>query len=722
MKAEVQRGMPLAAGMLITLLTINLLPGTVPRAHGARSQEFAIDSLKEVLTGELIDMGVSAAGGLRPAPATKLLFSGEANYVWSLLADGQRGVFAATGSGGVLYRISASGETETWIETFEYELFALARDDRGNLLVSGAPNGTILRVTAAGESDTVLDLPEGLVWDLLAAPDATLYVATGESGEIYRVKQDGKTERVGRLPDVHAVTLAWWNDGLLCGTDGRGLLAWLDPASGESEILYDSTQEEIVALLPLEDGRILFAANGSTTGQVSEGRDGFSMSTFEIRPEGPATAVLYERDRNGQVRAVWNCPEENILCLALAPDGGILAGTGQTGILYHLDERWTPTRLLDLREAQVLTLAASGSRVFVGTGNPGAVYLLDWKAARKGVYESKVFDAAQTARWGRPHYLLVGKGELEISTRSGQVKEAGDAWSDWAALTTGAISSPPARYLQLRLELACPAEGHVELRDLRVPYRGPNRQPAVSDLAVSSQAADLQGSANNRGGSVRQVLPGGVQVDFTLSDNGRPASLSLERAGHWARSLRTAIWSARDPDGDPLTFDLYLRELGETVWRPLKRELTERAYSWDGSAWPEGWYELRVVAHDDAGNPPGEELAGEAVSAPFQIDNTPPILENVKLTPEGDGGWRISGRARDGLSRIMGLEYSLNGEGWKMALPADGLFDSQTESFQILIPAPADGQPLSVIGLRAADEAGHLAVTRLAVPEEAGKQ
>ncbi len=700
----------------VTALTVLAVAGLmpIPQAQAARSQEFAVETLERVLEGELRGMAVTAEGTLVPAPDHERIFGDEVNYVWGLMADGERTVYAATGSQGILYRVSASGEAEQLAETFEYELFSLARDEKNRLYVSGAPNGTIQRVSPGNDRETLLDLPEGLVWDLIHAPDGSLYAATGESGEIYRVPPDGDPERVGRVPDVHVVTLAWWREGLLCGTDSRGLLVWIDPDSGQREILYESSHDEVVAILDPGDGRLLFAANSAAGGQVTQGTGGLSMSGFEIRPEGSGTAVLYERTADGQVRVVWDCPEESILSLAPAPDGGILAGTGQDGVLYHLGDQWTATRLLDLPEGQVLSLAVAGKRVFAGTGSPGSIYRMDWDGPRTGTYETKVLDARQTADWGRPHYLLVGEGQITIESRSGQVEDAGDTWSEWEPLEGGRIASPRARYLQVRVEVSAPAGERSELRELRVPYRGPNQRPKVSTLRVSSKSADLQSSGNSHG-SVRQVLPGGVQVDFTLNDKGASGSLSLERAGHWARSLRTAVWSASDPDEDPLRYDLHLRRLGEEAWLPLKQDLEDRAYSWDGSAWPEGWYELKVTARDDRGNPPGEGLSAETVSPPFQVDNTPPRLESLEVTGRPDGGWTVQGRARDALSRIVGIEYSVNGEGWEMALSADGIFDASEEAFEILVPAGAAEDPVSVIGVRAADAAGHLAVSRVAV-------
>jgi len=685
----------------------------------ARNQEFVLGTQADFLQGELTDLAVSSEGGLRPAPVSEQVFSGEAHFIWSLVPDGDGGVYAATGSEGVLYRIRPNGDWERLQETFEYELFALTKDASGDLYLSGAPNGTVQRYSEGSGLETILDLPEGLVWDLLAAPDGEIYAAVGESGEIYRIVPDGESVRVGGLPDIHATTLSWWQGKLLCGTDGRGLLVSVDPSNGETEVLYDTSVEEVAAILPLDDGRVLFAANGQDpgfgNGQMTETKEGMIMGAIEVHPNGNGGPTLYERLPNGLVRAVWHCSEENILCLVSAPGGGVLVGTAQNGVLYHLDEAWNATRLADLAEAQLLSIATSGDRVFLGTGSGGSVYMLDWSRPRAGAYESHVLDAGQTATWGIPDWLALGEGSATCLTRSGHIQEQGETWSEWTALAGGKIASPGARYLQLRYEMSSAADDHFELRSIRIPYRGPNRAPRLWDVRVSDKAAELQGNGSPMGGPVRQTLPGGVQVDYTLNDAMRSSAASLDRAGHWARSLRTAIWSAADPDDDPLRFDLYLRGLEEGGYLPLKLDLAQRAYSWDASAWPEGWYELKVIGRDEEGNPPEQGLVREAVSPPFQIDNSVPVLQNVQLSQSG-GIWELSGTAKDANSRIAGLEFSLNGEGWRMMLPQDGLFDGSEESFRVPLPETDEGDPISVVGVRASDEAGHLAVARLPLP------
>jgi hypothetical protein len=701
-----------AAGMLALLLG-----GWTLGASAGRTREFRVENLHDVLAGELDGVAVGPEGALQPGPVAERLFADEAAYVWALQPDGHGGVYAATGSQGRLYHIDAEGRWTQLAQTFEYELFALAREAGGALVTAGAPNGTVTRVTTAGETETLVDLPEGLVWNLLAAPRGDLYMSTGESGEIYRIDRQGKTTRVGSIPDLHAISLAWWGQRILCGTDGRGLLAALDPQSGAVEILYDTEQEEVPAVLARDDERVVFAANGEGSARgTSDSGNALMLSPIEVRPGNSSGggAVLYELGPEGWVRPLWRCPEQQILALATAPDGNILVATGGDGALYEVAETGEATRLLELDEAQVLSLLVSQKRVFLGTGNGGSVYRFEWDAPRGGTYTSRVWDAGAVALWGAPAWVATGQGSAALETRSGQLAETGPTWSDWAGLEGGKIASPPGRYLQWRLQLSGPAAGGLRLREIRIPYRGPNLPPRVTGARVSAKGGPLHADgAGGRPPAVRQSLGGGVEVEYSLDDQGGGSAEHGEsRAGLWARSLRTAIWKAEDPDGDELRYDLFLRPAGEPSLLALKRDLDRTAYTWDATAWPEGWYELVIVASDARDNPPGEGLTGRAVSAPFQIDNTPPQLRDARAELEG-GQWVVAGRAVDALGRIAGLEISVNGEAWRPADPLDGIFDAADESFRLAVPPTEDGSAPSVAGIRASDEVGNTAVVQL---------
>jgi hypothetical protein len=318
-----------------------------------------------------------------------------------------------------------------------------------------------------------------------------------------------------------------------------------------------------------------------------------------------------------------------------------------------------------------------------------------------------------TSRWGSPFWQASGEGQLVFATRSGQTEEADDTWNPWQLLEGGRILSPPARFLQWRVTLSSGPAAGLRVGAVTVPYLGPNRAPEIAGIIVSPKAPAM-GPTGAGGGPLRQELPGGVKVEYSFDEGGGASGDVAEPRGLWTRSLRTAVWQARDPDDDRLRYDLYLRFVGEEAFSLLKKELTDAVWTWESGAWPDGWYQLRVVARDDTENIAGEGLEGARLSAPFQIDNTPPRLLDIRVAG-AENDLILSGRGEDEASRIAGIEFSLDGEGWRPGLPTDGIFDGVQEDFAIPLPTREDGRRPTVVGVRVWDEVGNPATARLRV-------
>ncbi|MCB9519272.1 MAG: hypothetical protein H6699_00170, partial [Myxococcales bacterium] len=88
-------------------------------------------------------------------------------------------------------------------------------------------------------------------------------------------------------------------------------------------------------------------------------------------------------------------------------------------------------------------------------------------------------------------------------------------------------------------------------------------------------------------------------------------------------------------------------------------------------------------------------------SDPLRIDNHAPRVEQLRFA-----GTRLSGRAVDGLGPIARLEYAVDGGDWVAFFPADDLFDTATESFEVDLSAVAAGE--HVVAVRASDASGNL--------------
>jgi hypothetical protein len=157
------------------------------------------------------------------------------------------------------------------------------------------------------------------------------------------------------------------------------------------------------------------------------------------------------------------------------------------------------------------------------------------------------------------------------------------------------------------------------------------------------------------------------------------------------RTAITVRWAAHDDNGDTLAYSLYLKGDGETVWRLLKDNLTDKAYSFDADLIPDGGYQIKVVAFDAPSHTPGDALTGEKISSRFEVDTTPPVVSKLKAAleeshcPVTSCGQPliVTFDAEDASSPIARAEYSLNAGPWQYIEPVGRISDSRRENYEV---------------------------------------
>jgi len=105
---------------------------------------------------------------------------------------------------------------------------------------------------------------------------------------------------------------------------------------------------------------------------------------------------------------------------------------------------------------------------------------------------------------------------------------------------------------------------------------------------------------------------------------------------------------------------------------------------------PDGAYYLKIVASDLPSNPPAQALANERVSERFEIQNTPPRIENLRADTGGPAVRITFEGVSSGLA-ITRAQYSVDAGEWLIVFPASGLSDGPKENYQIELPGLAPG-------------------------------
>ncbi len=148
----------------------------------------------------------------------------------------------------------------------------------------------------------------------------------------------------------------------------------------------------------------------------------------------------------------------------------------------------------------------------------------------------------------------------------------------------------------------------------------------------------------------------------------------------------------------------------------MEEDLRAESRRWDTTSFPDGYYQLKVVASDERSNPPEVVLRAHNTSDPVLIDNSPPEIRDLKIR-SGDGGTiNVSGVAEDATGPITEGHYRIDGGDWVPMSAADGIFDSAQESFAFEV-SPGEGRggapARHAIVVRIVDIAGNVASERV---------
>ncbi len=717
----------LCSGILLTGLAF---------ADGTRTWEQS--KFDELTKGTATGVAIRSVGGLELAPAFKLFYATPSTYIWAVAADDAGNVYAASGAPARVYRITPEGKATIIFEPQELQVQTLEVAPGGVIYAATAPDGKVYKIehkagekseakadSKSGEKDAAKDAAKPAldaswsssvyfapgtkyIWDLLLDKTGNLYVATGDHGEIYKVTAKGEHSLFFKSDETHIRVLALDGQGnVIAGTDGSGLVYRIS-AAGEGFVLYSAPKKEITALALDRAGNIYAAGVGEK--KTGSGGSAMSAATALINlnvstpaapgpqagitltptpiatPTGPfpfpgggssGGSDIYRIAPDGSPSRIWTSHEDIVYALAFDTHDHLLAGTGNRGHVFAIEGADEFSDLLKAPASQVTGFArAPGGALYASSSNLGKVFVLGPGPENEGTYESDVFDAKIFSRWGRAEFR--GAGNVEVLARSGNVDNPDRNWSAWKKLDVskdGEMGVPPARYAQWKAVLhagsAKPAVDSVILN-----YLPKNVAPEIDDVTVQ--------------------MGWRYQPQPKASGMSLGTDLSASPGGHFEAPVpstrdRDAIgikWSAHDENDDQLVYSVYYRGDGQTRWLLLKENLTDKAYSCDASLLPDGGYTVKIVASDGPSHSPGEALTAEKVSRRFEVDTTPPRIENLTASVES-GKIHVRFRAEDGFSTIRRAEYSVDAGEWKYVEPVGQISDAKFEDYDFAVALDA---------------------------------
>ena len=714
--------------------------GAIALAQGTRTWEQS--KFEDLTKGTATGVAIRSSGGLELAPVFKLLYGTPSTYIWAVVADDAGTIYAATGAPARVYRIMPDGKATIIFEPQELQVQALEVAPGGVIYAATAPDGKVYKIehkpaekaevpktesksTEKDATKPALDpswsssvyFAPGTkyIWDLLLDKAGSLYVATGDHGEIYKVTTKGDHSVFFKSDETHIRVLALDAQGnLIAGTDGSGLVYRISPV-GEGFVLYSAPKKEITALTLDREGNIYAAGVGEKKPGMAGGMMGGGSSMMPMGgntptptgPQGPGIGLtttpsniqmgpfpfpgggatggsdVYRIAPDGSPSRVWTSHEDIVYSLAFDSSNRLLAGTGNRGHVFAIDPQDEFSDLLKAPASQVTGFAkAPSGGLYAATSNLGKIFVLGPGPETEGTYESDVFDAKIFSRWGRAEFR--GAGNVDLLVRSGNVDNPDRNWSAWKKVDwskDGSMAVPPARYAQWKTVLHS-GNTKPSVDSVTLNYLSKNVAPDIDDVSVQV-------------GLRYQPVPKTPGLGISLStDIGGPPSGPHFEAPVPSTHDRDSIgvkWTAHDENDDQLVYSVYYRGDGESRWLLLKDNITDKAYSFDASLLPDGGYTVKVVASDAPSHSPGEALSAEKASRRFEVDTTPPRIENLAASVEGTQ-IHVRFRAEDGFSSIKRAEYSVDAGDWKYVEPVGQLSDAKAEDYDFKVgPEAAKG-------------------------------
>jgi sugar lactone lactonase YvrE len=711
---------------VLTLLAFN----SVALAEGTRTWDQS--KFDDFVKGTTHGVAISSSGYLELAPSFKLLASTPSSAVWATAIGRDGEVYAATGAPARVYRIIGGAQPVAVFQPQELQVQALVVGPDGNLYAATNPDGKVYKLErssaasvrtsdgrsprrstsepekAAGsnsagewESSVFFDPKTKYIWALAFDKTGNLYVATGDHGEIFRVAPAGESMLFFKSDEPHIRVMAFDQKGnLIAGSDGSGLIYRISP-NGEGFVLYSAPKREITSLALDSRGNIFVAAagekkpganNGNVTLVVpNAGQNQPAPSQAPSNPPPAESAVsinsssasvpggseIYKLAPDGSPSKLWSSRDDLAYALAFDNKGHLLAGTGNQGEIYEIREREDYAELIKAGANQVTAFSAvRDGDLYVSTSNLGKIFELKDGPENKGTFESDVFDARVFSKWGRAQFR--GNGNVELFARSGNVDNPDRNWSNWKKIDLDrdpTLTVPSARFVQWKAVLH-PGAIAPRLDSVTLNYLPKNVAPEFDDVTVSV-------------GSRYQPQPRPPNLDPGQRFDPQPNPVR-------DRLSVGVKWNVHDENDDQLTYSVYYRADGQNRWLLLKDNIAERFYSFDASLLPDGGYTIKVVASDAPSHSIQDALLSERESDRFEVDTTPPQIEDLKAVVQG-GAIHVQFRAVDGFSPIKRAEYSLDAGEWHFVEPIGQLSDSKSESYDFSVPSSAGNEHVVVV-------------------------
>lgn len=661
----------------------------------AKRPSWGLTGRADFLRGKHLGTGVTSKGMLVLLPAARSVLQTADVIPWKMVSTA-KGTYVIGWNSNKVLRLTANG-SETVFPANDKDgaridaITAIAAKKDGNLLIGAWPTQQVLEISPDGAVLKNWSVPGSMIWSLAETTNGVKYAGCDQGGlYLLHDRDDNAVQVAASVPDKHIYTLAAGPKGeLYVGTYPRGKVYRMK-TDGYLESIFE-TRGAVTSLAVDKKGNVY--AGTSPICRVTR-----------ISPDGTQSEIMRGLGRGNR----------HVLALQMLGDD-LYAATGPAGGIYRIAQPDTQDAEVtavfareDLRNGAEVANGVTGAEslmvnalapandgsLLAAASSPGQVLKLEPRL--QGAFLSSVLQTPAVARWGQLDiHVRTQRGQaVVVESRSGNTAIPDDTWGAWKTLSAdGAeLTNAPANFAQFRVRMTGTATSSPVLEYARLFYQPVNQAPQVK--------------------------------------------LDAPKPGEFWNGTKEIRWNGHDPDGDKLTYTIFISKDDGATWNQLSRpseseeaadepaptgdkpqakpgkpgkpaakpapaadpkpepkkdepkpkqqtEVHESSISWDSKSVADGAYRVKIVVSDKYARPTDAKTA-EAMSGRFVVDNTLPVV----ASDDKVYGWEKMKRLEitDNLTPLVGGRFKIDDGPWIALVAEDGMFNSKHEFVLLVSP------------------------------------
>ncbi|MBN2363385.1 hypothetical protein JXL83_04560 [candidate division WOR-3 bacterium] len=647
--------------------------------HGAfagKTQNWIINSYSDFTPGKFENVLLNYNGTISVSREINKLLQMNVVYGWRMV-ECRGKYYISSASPAAVFACNGNGsDLDTVVQYESGGVFGICTDGK-DVYAAVSPRGEILRIRG-NEAEIIFKRDSMSVWDMICVENGKLALATSTGGKIFLLSVEGILLDSVETGDKAAVCLAVSGDTLYAGTSGKGFLFAYSLSSATAYAAADPEGSEVNSICTFGN----FIVYSSISGNIDiTGLTSLRLTVdpyFNVPPSSAEIVSRVFKYQDGRSEALFASPNPPVTSLFWISEKEICAIGSPDGTVLIFDTEKNELSSFRAPEERIFTAWAGSVHsgpMLLGT-NPLTLFRMSQNRSGEGIYTTQTLDAGDFPVWGE--FLWTGEGNVRIQARTGNTASPDAMWSDWTRETTdfGSVKDelPPGERIQFRVLF----DGYVEKFEFL--YSSGNRKPELqrpvvfapgsASYGVSQTVPELR--VNSLGDAERRMMNlGGWQTPQN------PVSIQPTHQG--------VSFEASDPDGDSITYEVFIRDKNRTDWMKIGWQLKEKHFAFNRLFFADGEYILRVIASDSLSNSAGSFLCDTAFTETFTIDNTGPQIVSFSTSATA-----ANFSAADSRSRIVNVSFSFDGINWTEVEPEDGVFDSKTENFHVTLTGVAD--------------------------------